>query len=190
MKKLFIILFVLLFVAVFSGVGVLYYIKPDQKLDLTYEKVTLKARAVDMARRLSPELILTGADLNNLAKQSLADHPQVERDVKVIGANFTLEDDLLIADLNLIWKDLISAGLQVTYRLHWDNPNVIVTVEKAKMKGISLPVSLFSDRVIPVGQELPKFLKIKDLVWGEGEVKVQFEKPTLKELQQIIGMGD
>jgi hypothetical protein len=174
MKKLIICLFVLAFLAVIAGVGALYYIKPDQNLDLTYEKVPLKERALDMALRLSPELILTGKDINNLSKKSVADNPQVEKDVRVTGANFTMKGELLIADLNVVWKKQIAAALQITYRLRWESPNVIATVEKARMKGITLPASMFSDRIIPIGEHLPKLLKIKDLVWGDGEVKVRF----------------
>jgi hypothetical protein len=187
MKRLVITLFVLAFLAVIAGVGALYYIKPEHDLDLAYEKVPLEERALDMVRRFSPELILTGEDLNNLAKKSIADNPQVEKDVMVTGANFTLRGDVLNADLNIIWKNQVSAGLQLTYRLHWVNPNVTATVEKAMLKGIELPKSMFSDRIIPIGAELPKLLKIKDLVWGDGEVKVLFQTPTLKDLQELIG---
>ncbi len=187
MKKLFISLFVLVFLALIAGVGTLYYIKPDQNLDLAYEEVPLEERALDMVRRVSPELILTAEDLNNLSKKSIADNPQVEKDVLVTGANFAMEGELLIADLNIIWKNRISAGVQVTYRLQWKSPNVVATVEKARMKGVALPVSRFSNHIIPIGQHLPKLLKIKDLVWGDGEVKVLFQKPTLKDLQQLIG---
>jgi hypothetical protein len=188
MKKGFIILFVLALLAVIAGVGALYYIKPDQNLDLAYEKVPLKERALDMVRRLSPELILTGEDLNNLAKKSVADNPQVEKDVTVTGANFTMKGELLIADLNVIWKNQISAGLEITYRLHWESPNVIATVEKVRMKGITLPVSMFSNRIIPIGQDLPKLLKIKNVVWNDGEIMVLFQKPTLKDLQELLDL--
>ncbi|TFE23664.1 hypothetical protein [Cohnella luojiensis] len=187
MKKLFIGLFLFAFLIVIAGVGALYYVKPDQQLDLAYEQVPLEQRAISMVRRLSPEMILTSEDLNNLAKKSIAENPQVEKDVIVTGANFTLDGELLQADLNIIWKNRISAGLAITYRLRWDNPNVVATVEKAKMKGITLPDSMFSDRVIPIGEELPKLLKIDDLIWGDGEVKVKFKKPTLEDLQQMIG---
>jgi hypothetical protein len=187
MKKLLISLFVLVLLVGIAGVGALYYIKPDQQLTLAYEEVNMKERALDMAKRMTPELILSGEDLNNLAKQSLAENPQVEDDIWVTGADFALEGDVLLADLNIEWKNRVSAGLQITYRLRWDNPNVIASVESARIKGISLPVSAFSDRIIPIGQKIPQLLKIKDLVWGDGEIKVQFRQPTLKELQQLIG---
>lgn len=187
MKKLLISFIVFLILVVIAGVGALYYIKPEQKLDLSYEKVSLKEHAFDMARRQSTELILTEADLNNLAKKSLADNPQVEKDVVVTGADFKLEGELLAANLNIVWKDRVSAGLQVTYRLQWDNPNVVLTVVEAKMRGIKLPKSVFSDRIIPIGQELPELLKIKDMVVGNGEVTVLFQRPTLKELRELLG---
>jgi len=187
MRKLFISLFVLVIIVVIALVGALYYVKPDQSLDLAYQKVPLKDRAIDMVRRMSPEMILTSEDLNNLAKKSIADNPQVEKDVVVTGADFDLQGELLIADLNIIWKDQVSAAIQVTYRLHWEHPNVVATVEKAKMKGIKLPNSMFSDRIIPIADDLPKLLKIKDLQWMDGEVKVVFQTPSIKDLQQLIG---
>ncbi|BBI31480.1 hypothetical protein [Cohnella abietis] len=187
MKKLFISLFILVFLVVIAGVGALYYIKPDRDMDLYYQNVPLNKRALDMVKHLSPELILTEADIINLAKKSIADNPQVEKDVLVTGASFTLDREFLISDLNIIWKNRVSAGIQVTYRLHWESPNVIATAEKATMKGITLPTSMFSERIIPIGNELPKILKIKELVWGDGEVKVLFKKPTFKDLQELIG---
>jgi hypothetical protein len=187
MKKLFISLLVLVFIVVVAGGGALYYINPAQKLDLSYEEVALEKNAYDMARRQSTEMIITGADLNNLAKKSVAANPEVQKDIVVTGALFTLENELLIADINLRWKNRISAGIEVTYRLRWDNSDLTATVESARMKGIKLPAAVFPDRVIPIAQELPRQLKIKELVWGNGEVKVLFEKPTLQELQELMG---
>jgi len=187
MKKLLIGLFVIVFLMVIAGAGALYYIRPDQSLDLAYRNVPLEDRALDMARRMSLELILTADDLNNLAKKSIADNPQVEQDVVVTGANFSLNGNRMTADLNIIWKDQVPAALRIVYLMSWHDPNVVATVETAKLKGIDLPASMFSDRIIPIGDDLPRLLKIKDLEWGEGEVKVLFRKPSLRDLQQLIG---
>ncbi|RED64697.1 hypothetical protein [Cohnella lupini] len=187
MKKIVIGLLVVAILVIIAGVGGLYYIKPDKKLDLAYENIPMKDRAYDMLKNLTTELTLTEKDVINLAKKSLAENPRVEKDVTVTGADFDLNEDKLVADLNIVWKNRISAGIQVTYRLQWESPNVVATVEQAKMKGIPLPVSMFSDRVIPIAQDLPDILKIKDLKWGEQEVKVQFQRPTLRDLQQLLG---
>jgi len=186
MKKLLISLFVLVLIVAAAGVGALYYIKPEQNLDLAYEEVPFKQRALEMARSLSFEMTLSSEDLNQLAKKSIASNPQVEKDIRVTGASFTTDHDLLIADLNIIWKDRVSAELQVTYHLNWESPNVVATVLEARMKGIPLPDTLFSERIIPIGDELPKWLKIENLIWGDGEVKVQFQKPSLEDLQKLL----
>ncbi|MFC5407252.1 hypothetical protein [Cohnella soli] len=186
MRKWLIGFFVFVIIIVAAGVGALYYVRPSQNLDLTYEKVPLKDRAISMAKRVSTELVLTDEDIVNLAKKSLADNPQVEPDVLVTGAGFRLEGDVLHADLNVIWKDRISAGLKVDYRLRWEEPNVIATAESARLKGVNLPLSMFSDRVITIGDDLPKFLHIKALKWGDGQVNVQFKKPSLSDLKSLI----
>ncbi|MFC4302092.1 hypothetical protein [Cohnella boryungensis] len=178
MKKLLIGMFVIVFIVVIAGAGALYYVKPDRALDLSYEEVPLEDRALSMAKRLSLQMSLTAEDLNNLAKKSIADNPQVEEDVLVTGADFTLNGDKLIADLNVIWKDRVSAGIQVTYRLRWEDPNVVAAVEKATMKGIALPNAWFSDRTIPIGDSLPPMLRIKSVEWDQDEVKVIF-RPAL-----------
>lgn len=186
MKKFFVSLFVLLILGCIAVIGSLYYIKPDQELDLSYNSVPIEKRAVDMVNRMSVAMILKEEDVNNLLKASLSKDPQVQKDVKVTGAKFSVDGDLLISDLNVLWKDQIQAGLQLTYRLKWDNPNVVATVVDAQMKAIPLPTAAFSDMVIPLGDEMPKLLKIKDIEWGGNEIKVVFEKPDLQDIQDLL----
>lgn len=187
MKKLLIGIVVLAFLAVLAGAAGLYYIKPERQLDLEYAEVPLEQRAIDMARRMSMELILTSDDIRNLAVKSIADNPLVEEGIRVTGADFKLEDDRLIADLNVVWKEQVPASLQVTYRLSWSDPNVVAKAEEARLKGISLPLALFADRVIPIADQLPRPLRIEAFEWSGEEVKVRFRKPSLSDLQQLIG---
>jgi len=187
MKKWLIGLFTLVFIVVVAGTLALYYIRPERDLTLAYAPVPLEERAVDMARRLSRELVLSSDDIENLAKRALADNPFVEKDVQVTGAEFSVSGDRLLADLNIIWKDRVSAAIQVTYRLRWEAPNVVAAAEKATIKGIALPTSMFSDQVIPIGDSLPAALKIEKMTWGSGGVKVLFRKPSLQDLQNLIG---
>lgn len=187
MRKWIISLFVLVFALAFACVGFLYYIKPDQSLDLAYKEVPLNDRALSMAKRVSTEMKLTEEDVVNLATKSLAKDPQVEKDIRVTGAHFELEGDLLYADLNVEWNKQFAAGIRLVYRLRWEDPNVVANIEKAKVKGIKLPTSFFSDRIIPIGDQLPKFLEISGMKWEDGGVKVQFKKPSLKDLRKLIG---
>ncbi|KIL37520.1 hypothetical protein SD71_02490 [Cohnella kolymensis] len=187
MRKFFITLFVLLILGCIAAIGGLYYIKPDQQLDLSYNRVPIDKRAVDMVSRMSVAMILNEEDVNNLLKASLSRNPQVQQDVKVIGAKFSVDGNLLTSDLNVLWKDQIQAALQLTYRLQWENPNVVATIVDAQMKAIPLPTEAFSDLVIPLGEELPELLKIKDIEWGGKEIKVVFEKPNLQDIKDLLG---
>jgi hypothetical protein len=187
MRKWLLSFLVLVIVIVAAAVGAVYYIMPQTSLDLAYEKVSLSQRALDMAKRVSPELKLSERDVVNLAMKSLAEHPQVGEDIVITGARFNLSGNVLVADLNAIWKDRIAVGLKMTYRLSWVSPNLIATVEEAKLRGIALPISAFSNRVIPIEQEIPKVLKIKDIVWENDGVTVVFRKPTLKDLRELLG---
>ncbi|MFD0672499.1 hypothetical protein [Cohnella sp. GCM10027633] len=186
MRKFIIGLFVFIIVAVIAAVAGLYYIKPSQALDLTYGKVPIRERALDMAKRMSLDMIVTESDVNDILKGELAEDPHVQPDVEVKGAKFALIGELLIADLNVLWKDLVPSSLRIVYRLKWEAPNIVATVEEAKIKSISLPKSSVSGFVIPLGDELPKPLKIEKIDWGVGEIKVKLKKPSLADLRELL----
>jgi hypothetical protein len=180
-------LFVLLLLAAAAGVGAIYYVRPDPALNLQYEPVAIKEKALEMVKRMSFDMILSEEDVNNVLKKSLAQNPVRNRDVEVRGANFTVAGDRLTADLSLLWKNRIPAGVQVIYRLSWQQPDLVATVEQVKVKSVNLPSSLADDLVLPIGRELPKPLKIKEVQLGEKEVTIVLQKPGLMDLQQLIG---
>lgn len=186
LRKLFIGLFLFIIVVIVATVAGLYYIKPSEPLDLTYGKVPIRERAIDMVKRMSLNMIVTESDVNSLLKSELAKDPFVQREVEVKGAKFTLIGDLLIADLNVLWKDLVPSGMRIVYRLSWESPNVVATVEEARIKSISLPTSLVSGFVIPLGDELPKPLKVESIDWGIGELTVKLKKPSLSDLAELL----
>lgn len=187
MKKFLICLIVLLILVVAGGVGALYYVRPDPTLSLDYKNVDMNKKALDMVKRMSFKMVLTDEDVNNVLIKSLAKNPYRNKDVLVQGARFTLEGDRLVSDLSLLWKDRIPAGLKVTYRLSWNAPNLTATVESVRLKDIDLPNDTVDDLSLPIGQELPKPLKIKDVTFGQGEMTVELQKPSLSDLNDLIG---
>lgn len=187
MKKLFLALVVLVILVAAAAGGAYWYAAPAQKLDLGYEEVPLTDRALDMAKRLSTEMILTERDVDNLAVKQLAQNPEYEPGVLITGAQFTLSGDLLVADVNIKWRDRVPVGLRLTYRLSWNSPNLTAHVEEAKIKDIGLPAGSFDDVVIPLGDELPKALHIQDVRLENGQAIVQFRKPSLRDLQSLLG---
>lgn len=184
MRKLILFLFVLLVIVGGSGVYGLYYIRPDPTLTLDYEPLSLKDKALDMAKRLSPELVLTEEDVNNLLKQALAEHPKQSPDVEVLGARFTLEGNRLQADLRLLWKGRVTAGMQVDYLLGWSEPNLTADVESVKLKGIKLSSGLTQDLAVPIGEELPPLIRIRNIEFGEREIRIRLDLPDLSGLMK------
>ncbi|MBW5445466.1 hypothetical protein GE107_05245 [Cohnella sp. CFH 77786] len=187
MKKLLVSLFVFLILITAAGAYGLYYIRPDPMLSLDYESVPLKDKALDMVKRRSLVLVLSEDDVNNVLKRSLADNPRRYPDVEVRGARFALSGDRLVSDLSLMWKDRIPTSMQVTYRLGWQAPNLTATVESVKIKDIRLPEDTVDNLTLPLGEELPKPLKIKKVTFGDGEIRFEFRKPSLSDLKELAG---
>lgn len=181
MRKLVLFLFVLLLIVGGSGVYGLYYTRPDPTLTLKYESISLKDKALDMVKRLSPELVLTEEDVDNLLKQALAEHPKPSPDIEVLGARFTLLDNRLHADLRLLWKGRVTAGMQVDYLLGWSDPSLTAKVESVKLRGIGLPSGLAEDLAVPIGEELPAIVRIRSIEFGEREIRVRLDLPSLSD---------
>lgn len=184
MRKLILFLFVLLLLVGGLGVYGMYYIRPDPTLTLDYEPISLKDKALDMAKRLSPELVLTEEDVNNLLKQALAEHPKQSPDVEVLGARFTLLNSRLHADLRLLWKERVTAGMQVDYLLRWSGESLTAEVDSIKLKGIKLSSSLTQDLVVPLGEELPALIRIRNIEFGEREIQIRLDLPNLSDLMK------
>ncbi|RUS46725.1 hypothetical protein [Cohnella sp. AR92] len=186
MRKWFIALFVLLILAAGAGIGAFFYVSPEEELNLRYDEVPLKSRAIEMAKRLSPELVLTEKDVNNLAKAQLADNPNYMKNIKITGVRFKLADGQLIADVNLKAMERIPVGMQLTYEVKWMSPNLVATVTRAKLKDIDLPADSFNDVVIPLGSELPDLLKVQGIRIEDGQMIIEFKKPSLSDLRRIL----
>lgn len=175
-------IFVLLATAIIT---VYMYAAPRKELDLSYQPVPLLERAVAMFRRQSLELVLTEADLNNLAKRSLSLHPHVRPNVQVTGAAFELEGDRMIADVNVKLLGLWPAGLRTIYTFRWEAPNLVGTPVEMKAGSIALPKERIGELVIPIGEELP-LIKLDDVYLKDGQVHVKFRKPSLSDLKRLL----
>jgi hypothetical protein len=186
LRKLLAALLLLIVLAALAGAGGLYYIRPDPMLSLEHGTVSLKEKVLEMARSMSPDLRLTEEDVANLLKASLKQNPHPNRDVTVQGADFSLANGRLLADLSLVWRERIPFGMQVVYRLAWRDPDIHATVETVKIRGIELPSETVESLVIPIGRELPELLRIRDVEFGDDGIVIRFQPPRLHEWRQIV----
>ncbi|RAP78324.1 hypothetical protein [Paenibacillus montanisoli] len=186
LRKLGISLIVLIVLLLSCGIGAVQYVKPREKLDLNHKEVPLMERAFTMIRNLSTEFVLTAADIDNIGKAAIALNPEYRPGVLVTGARFNFEGERLAAHLNLRLKDRLPVGIVIYYKLQWKNPNLIASVDEAKLRGIALPDKYFEDIVIPLGTQLPELVYIKEVHIQNGGLVVSMRKPTLRELQSLL----
>ncbi|GKU77965.1 hypothetical protein [Paenibacillus sp. L3-i20] len=172
-KRLFITLIVLIVIIVGAGWWLLSYIAPDKQLDMAYESIDVRAKAVAMAKRLKPELVLTEPEVNDLIKSHL--DPNVAKDVRIDGADFNLEENKLLADLNITYKERIPAQVKAEYRLEWQEPNLVLIPETLAMKGIDLPLSMLEAITIPLDLPTGELVTVQNVKFEVDQIRILFK---------------
>ncbi|QHT61578.1 hypothetical protein GXP70_17455 [Paenibacillus lycopersici] len=186
MKKLIIVLGTLLLLIAVLGAAAAWYVKPAETLDLNYTPVPLEDRALDMARSLSTKLTLSEADVNNIGKAYIAANPQYGPNVTITGARFRFENGRVAGHYNLKVKNRVPVGIVVYYNVKWQDPNLIAEVDEAKLRSRTLPLKYFDDIVIPLGDSVPKPLRVQSASLTGNQLVITLKKPTLSELAQLL----
>lgn len=184
-KRLFIILIIILLLLGGALWWLLSYIAPDEQLGMSYSPIDVKDKAMDMVKKLKPELVLTESDINDLIKMNLkakyasssSDHPNIEiaKDVSLDGAAFELEENMLIAHLNVTYKERIPAALDAVYSLQWQSPNLVLRPESLSIKGTQLPLSNLETIVVPLDLPAQDVVSVKDVQFEKGQIKILFK---------------
>lgn len=163
----------------------LSYIAPDEQLDMRYAPIDVEAKALDMVKKLKPELVLSEADINDLIKNHLnseyaskgADGTSLEltKDIRLDGAVFELEDDKLIARMNVTYMDRFPAELDSVYLLEWQPPNIALRPQSLSVKEIALPVGLLDTIIIPLDLPAKDVLSVKDVLFEKNQLRIRFK---------------
>ncbi|REE81173.1 hypothetical protein A8990_1197 [Paenibacillus taihuensis] len=185
-RMLLISFIVLLLFVVGAGAYAIWYVKPDEELNLDYAEVPIMDRALTMVRHLKTDLVLSEADVNNIGKASISQHPDYSPDIRITGARLELLGGKLVAHVNVKYKKRFPAALVITYGLQWNEPNLIAVPEEAKLKGITLKKEYFEEMVIPLGSEVPNFVHIQRIAIKGKSVVVSIRKPTLRDLRSLL----
>ncbi|MBH5318694.1 hypothetical protein I6N90_12885 [Paenibacillus sp. GSMTC-2017] len=172
-KRLFITLIVLIVIIVGAGWWFLSYIAPDKQLDMAHETIDIREKAASMVKRLKPELILTESDVNHLIKSHM--NPNIAEGIRVDGADFKLEENRLLADLNITYQERIPAQIQAEYRLEWQEPNLVLIPETLAMKGINLPLRMLESLTIPLDLPTADLVTVQSVKFEANQIKVLFK---------------
>lgn len=157
--------------------GLVWYIAPDEDLDLAYAEVPIREKIVSMAKKLKLEIVITEQEINDLAKKQLAAHPRIGPDIEVTGARFELNGDRLTAHLNLIYRGLIRAQAAAYFQLEWKRPSIVATLQRTEIKGYELPSAWVSLKpiAIPVEDKLPDFVGIRNVDFEANGIVFRFK---------------
>ncbi|WP_053372941.1 hypothetical protein [Paenibacillus sp. FJAT-27812] len=163
----------------------LSYIAPDEKLDMSYAPIDVKEKALGMVRKLKPELVLSEEDINHLIKMNMkskyaaegAEGPflALEKDIRLDGATFELEENKLIARMNVTYKNRIPAELDAVYSLDWQSPNITLRPQSLSIKEIALPIRMMETIIIPLDLPAQDIVTVRDVQFENGQIKIRFK---------------
>ncbi|MDF2671384.1 MAG: hypothetical protein K0R67_3690 [Paenibacillus sp.] len=175
-KKLAIALGVLVMVVLLFTGYVLWSIRPKETLDMSYDKIAISQKIMDMAVRRSLELRLTEEDLNNLMKRELSEMT-LPSHVQIEGARLEQRGQMMTAHVQLRLYNLVRAEASLDFLMKWNSPNLQIEHVKTEVGRWNLPLSRYQvdPVVISLDKELPALVAIKDVVFEADQIMVSFK---------------
>ncbi|MGN7360591.1 hypothetical protein ACTHPF_23820 [Paenibacillus sp. SAF-054] len=168
-----------LLVLIVIGCGlIIWYISPDQKLDLSYQSIDVKAKAVQMLKTRKPEITLNGNELNELAKKELVKHMgELPQQVTVTGAQFHFNGQEVTADINGKWGGLIPFGAELKFYMEASGSILELQHESTSIKSVRIPAEKLGLGTIsvPLKDHLPEMLTVDHIEFLQDGVKLAFK---------------
>ncbi len=175
MRKIFALLGAVIIAAVLLCAGVLWYVRPEEKLDLSYSEVSLSGIWSGIGKTSPLKVRLTEREVNDLLKKYVSANRKLSERAEIAGVRFRLLPDMLAADADVLYAGKVHIGTTSYYSLAWNNPDMTATYLYTEVKGFRFPpgwLRLDSFR-IPVGDRLPPFLRIKNVTFGHGYIEFE-----------------
>ncbi|MEC0372668.1 hypothetical protein [Paenibacillus chibensis] len=177
MKALLRIVIILVLLVVIACGAAIWYISPDQKLDLSYQDIDVKAKAVQMLKTRKPEITLNGSELNELAKKELVKHlGDIPQQITVTGAQFHFNGQEVTADINGKWAGLIPFGAELTFHMEANGSVLELNHESTRVKSLNIPADKLNLGTIQVQlkDHLPDMLTVDHIEFLQDGVKLTF----------------
>ncbi|MNZ58336.1 hypothetical protein D3C78_763420 [compost metagenome] len=163
----------------------LAYIAPDEPRDMAYTPIDLKEKALDVIRSMKPELVLTEDEINALIKMHMKEKYAsvsegeaslwLAEDVQLEGATFELEEDELLAHLNILYKGRIRAQLDAVYTLEWQETSIVLTPQSLSMKSLSLPLGLLERIEVPLNLPALDVISLNNVQFKKDKILLVFK---------------
>lgn len=179
--KWLLVVFVILLVIAAAGVAWLaWMVAPQRHPGLDYTELDTTAKIQTMIQQKRLEITLSPQEFNQLARKELLDHQEdYPAGLHIQGADFTWKGNVVQADLTGDYLGIpFGALLDFDARLQ-DNQLVLThqhtTVHHGQWAGAMLePVD------ISLTKYFPAIVEVKQMEFGENEIKVRFRLDLLK----------
>jgi len=137
---------------------------------MDYTPIQLEEKLLNMARNLNTELVLTEADINALIKMNIDTEPRDR--LQIEGAHFSVLDNMLHAELNVLWNDNVRAQLHASYAISWNEPELTLLPMELKLKDIKLPTSWLEEISLPLYESADSLLGVESLTTRGNELVI------------------
>src|SRR5690606_20684916 len=110
-----------------------------------------------------------------LMKRELSEQA-MPSNVQVQGARLELQGQRMTVHVNLLLYDRIKARASLTFVVDWQPPNLRIEHESTEAGPWSIPLSYYqaAPTLIPIDQELPPLIAIRDVTFETSEPFVSF----------------
>jgi hypothetical protein len=164
---------IIVLTALLAG-GLVWYVQPQQTLDLAYTDLSVKNKLADMLATRKLEVELSESEVNNLLKKAIATQALSHRELEITGAQFALQGNQLIADVNLLYQKQWKVGAVLQFNISWQEPYVTAVHTGTHLRDIDLPLDWFQLKPIqvPLGDYMPKLTGIKGITFLEHGLKL------------------
>lgn len=152
------------------------YVQPEGNLDLTYTEISLSYKIVEMIKRRQLSVTLNEAEVNDLLKKVLSQHPQPAEHIQIVGATFDTYGDQMIADVHMKYRGKWDIGAKLYFLLSWNNPSITVTHVRTDVKSIHVPSGLLQLNPISINLNdyLPRLIGVKDVRFEKEQIVIYF----------------
>ncbi len=156
--------------------GALWYVQPQEALDLSYDDLPVREKLAAMVIRQKPEAVLTEQEAGNLLKKALVRRPELRPGVKVTGARFFLQGERLAADVTLLLQDRWKVGARLNFDLAWHEPYLTAVHTGTVVRDVAVPSAWLSLRPIEVdlNDYMPRHVAIRGVAFEGSTVRVTF----------------
>lgn len=168
-------LFLLLLIVSLLAAAAVWYIRPERTLDMNYSKIAWKDKLAEMIETRKPQLELSEKEINDLAKQKLAQALETsELPITITGMQLQLAGNLVTVHIHAEWGAM-KFGAAIQYVMEYSAGRIVLSPEAVKVREVSLSPTLFRLEQVEIDPApyVPDPVAIEDMVFHDRHITIK-----------------